>query len=172
MKIYNPNNINSRLNSLSSSTSSTISGMASSDDDLSTGTIHGPSSYQYDGGMMVASSQHAHQNSNAINLAAQLRECYEHQQQQHQMKPNKWFGMTDESLQMVNHHHHHHQQQQQQQQFPQSGTGSIRSAFNRDNVFFGPKEQRFLGINNYAFGPSSPPLTSSSNSATKMMNNK
>ncbi|KAI2811262.1 hypothetical protein BLOT_002435 [Blomia tropicalis] len=74
MKIYNPNNINSRLNSLSSSTSSTISGMASSDDDLSTGTIHGPSSYQYDGGMMVASSQHAHQNSNAINLAAQLRE--------------------------------------------------------------------------------------------------
>ncbi|KAJ6225334.1 hypothetical protein RDWZM_003879 [Blomia tropicalis] len=124
MKIYNPNNINSRLNSLSSSTSSTISGMASSDDDLSTGTIHGPASYQYDGGMMVASSQHAHQNSNAINLAAQLRECYEHQQQQHQMKPNKWF------------------------------------------------EQRFLGINNYAFGPSSPPLTSSSNSATKMMNNK
>lgn len=30
--------------------------------------------------------------------------------------------------------------------------GSLRSKYNRDNVFFGPKEQRFLGLPNYAFG--------------------
>lgn len=49
--------------------------------------------------------------------------------QQQQTKPHKWFGVEDQP----------------------GGGGSIRSAFNRENVFFGPKEQRFFGINNYAF---------------------
>lgn len=41
---------------------------------------------------------------------------------------------------------------QNQSQGQQEFVGSLRSKYNRENVFFGSKEQRFLGLPNYAFG--------------------
>jgi len=126
-KIFYPNFMpNSRLNSLTPSSSSSISSLGRAEDTLSLGE----EPIAYTSAVPIAShvkssTAEVPPNPLALNhLAARLKE------EQGGPRHAKWFGMTSEH------------------QF-----GSIRSAFNRENVFFGPKEQRFLGINNYAFSP-------------------
>lgn len=118
---------NSRLGSLTPSTSSSISSLGRGDDTLS---------YADDGFATSSTGIEVPPNPAAVHLAVRLRE------ELARPKASKWFGMPGE-----------HPQQQQQ---PQNQAASMQSAFNRENVFFGQKEQRFLGINNYAWRPGAP----------------
>lgn len=123
---------NSRLGSLTPSTSSSISSLGRGDDTLS---------YADDGFAISSTGREVPPNPAAVHLAVRLRE------ELARPKASKWFGMPGE--------HAQHPQQQQQQQTPNQAA-SMQSAFNRENVFFGQKEQRFLGINNYAWRPGAP----------------
>lgn len=154
-KSFHPNFLasNSRLDSLTPSSSSSISSLGGSrgrgagDDTLSyaeadaftTGSVAslGPFVNGLETIMPVP-------NPVAVNLAARLRE------EMARPKAAKWFGVPDEGQESGPLPH--------SQMPPHLSNGNMRSAFNRE-ILFGPREQRFLGLNNYAFngGTSSGP---------------
>lgn len=57
-----------------------------------------------------------------------------------------WFGIENEHDNVMDNNNENNNEEKDRKNF-----GSIRSSFNQDNIFYGPKEQRFFGINNYSF---------------------
>lgn len=144
-KSFHPNFLasNSRLDSLTPSSSSSISslggggGRGHGDDTLSYAEADG-----FNNGSVASlgpfvsglETMPVPPNPVAVNLAARLRE------EMARPKAAKWFGMPGE----------HEDGSNLQQVPPHLSNGNMRSAFNRE-ILFGPREQRFLGLNNYAF---------------------
>lgn len=146
-KSFHPNFLtsNSRLDSLTPSSSSSISslggggGRGAGDDTLSYAEAEG-----FTTGSVASMGPFVNgletmpvgPNPVAVNLAARLRE------EMARPKAAKWFGMPNEGEESGIHSH--------PQMPPHLSNGNMRSAFNRE-ILFGPREQRFLGLNNYAF---------------------
>ena len=125
-----PPNLMGNLNSMTPSSSSSISSLGCGGEDSfnygSEAMVHADAAAAYTSGLAFSPSTIDVSPSGApFHLNKELQSADQQQQQ--------WLAMQNATYHRRN--------------------SSIRSTFNRDNIFFGPREQRFFGIKNYSFGP-------------------